>query len=136
MIHLDEDVILDLLPLYFAGEASEASRRIIDAYFAAHPEFADTMRAAQANSPLVPGAASPNSGHAAITTVKKQLKWRAALIAIAIFCSISPFTFVYDGRRLVYFAWRDAPTTAAVYASVAALAWIALWLSVRRTKTP
>lgn len=135
MINLDEDVILDLLPLYFGGEASAASRRIVDAYFEAHPQFAKVVRAAQVNVPQVPGAASPNSGHAAIKRVKTQLKWRSILMAIAIFCSISPFTFIFDNQHVVYFMWRDAPLTASVYAGVAALAWIALWLSVRRTDT-
>ena len=136
MIHLDEDVILDLLPVYFAGEASAASRGVIEAYFEAHPQFAQAVSAIQAQTPLVPGAAAPNGGHVAIKRVKRQLRWRAVLMAIAIFCSISPFTFIYHSGRLLFFTWRDAPLTAAVYAGIAAVAWITLLLSIRRTDTP
>jgi hypothetical protein len=35
---IDRDIIFDLLPLYRAGLASDASRRAVDAWFAAHPE--------------------------------------------------------------------------------------------------
>lgn len=136
MINLDEDVILDLLPLYFGGDASAASRAIVEAYFEEHPQFARTVRAAQVNVPRVPGDASPNSGHAAISRVKRQLKWRSGLVAIAIFCSIAPFTSIFDSGHVVYFMWRDAPLTASVYAGVAALVWIAVWLSARRTNMP
>lgn len=135
MMNPDEDVVLDLLPLYFGGDASAASCAMIEAYFEEHPRFAQAVRAAQVNVPGVPGAAAPNSGHAAITRVRRQLRWRSALMAIAIFCSLAPFTFAFDDGRIVYFMWRDAPLTAAVYAAVAALVWMAIGFSVRRSNT-
>jgi hypothetical protein len=131
------DIIIDLLPLYFAGEASAASRELVDAYFAAHPQFAKAMHAAQSNSVSVPipAAASATGGTAAVKRIRAQLRWRAALIAIGIFCSISPFTFVFENDQLRYFMWRDAPAMAIAYASVAACAWIALFHLIRRTST-
>lgn len=135
MMNLHEDVILDLLPVYFADEASAASREIVDAYFEAHPQFAKTVRAAQMNVTHVPGNASVNGGHVAIKSVKKQLRWRSALIAAGIFCSISPFTFIFEGQRVTYFMWRDAPMIATFYSVAAALAWLLLWLSIRRANT-
>src|SRR5438128_73239 len=35
---IDRDIIFDLLPLYRAGLVSDASKREVDAWFAAHPE--------------------------------------------------------------------------------------------------
>lgn len=135
MMNLHEDVILDLLPVYFADEASAASREIVEAYLEAHPQFAKTVRAAQKNVTHIPGNASANGGNAAINSVRKQLKWRSALIAAGIFCSISPFTFVFDHDRVVYFMWRDAPVIATFYTVAAVLAWLLLWFSVRRANT-
>ena len=43
---IDRDIIFDLLPLYRAGLASDASRREVDAWFAAHPEDGLKPRAA------------------------------------------------------------------------------------------
>jgi hypothetical protein len=136
MMNLHEDVILDLLPVYYAGEASQASRDIVDAYFEAHPQFAKTVRAAQMHVTHVPGNASANGGQVAIKRVKAQLKWRSMLTAAAIFFSIAPFTFIFDSDHIVYFMWRDAPLTAAFYAGAAALAWLWLLLAARRANTP
>jgi hypothetical protein len=133
MTNLPEEVILDLLPLYFAGEASTASAELVDSYFEAHPHFARTMRAVHNSSPQVPGNAAPNEGHAAIRRVKMHMIARAVLIAIGVFCTISPFTFIYANQQLKYFMWRDAPASAAAYAGVAALTWIALTVLIRRT---
>lgn len=135
MTHLPEEVVLDLLPVYFAGEASAASVALVERYFEAHPQFAETMRAANDSSPQVPGNAAAGSGHAAIERVRTELRWRTALIAVAIFCTVAPFTFVFDDRHVVFFMWRDAPVSAAVYAGAGALAWIALALLVRRSRS-
>jgi anti-sigma factor RsiW len=43
---LDPEVIQDLLPLYLAGEASPATRRLVDEHLAADPELARLARAA------------------------------------------------------------------------------------------
>ena len=43
---LDPEVIRDLLPLYLAGEASPATRRLVDEHLAADPELARLARAA------------------------------------------------------------------------------------------
>lgn len=130
-----EDIILDLLPLYFAGEANAASRGVVEDYFAAHPQFAKAVRAAQINSVAVPGNASVTGGPVAIKRIRSQLRWRAALIAIAIFCTISPFTFIFENDHVRYFMWRDSPAAALAYCGVAALAWIALLLMIRRINT-
>lgn len=135
MTTLHEDVILDLLPAYFTDEASAASRAIVDAYFEAHPQFARTVRATQMAITQVPGAASSNGAHAAIKSVKQQLRWRSALIAAGIFCTISPFTFIFNDQRVVYFMWRDSPLAASFYTVAALLAWLMLWFSTRRVNT-
>lgn len=48
---LTRDVILDLLPLYLAGEVSEDTTALIKEYLEAHPELAETAKEmAKANS--------------------------------------------------------------------------------------
>jgi hypothetical protein len=133
MTNLHEDIILDLLPLYFANEASAASVALVDTYFAAHPQFAAAARAAQGRSIPIPPRLAENGGTVAIRRIQNLLRLRAALIAVAIFCSISPFSFTYDHGHLRYFMLRDATATALVYATVAAIAWIAVYALGRRT---
>jgi hypothetical protein len=44
MTEVTRDVISDLLPVYFSGEASEQTRRFVDAYFERDSEFARMAR--------------------------------------------------------------------------------------------
>lgn len=133
MTDLHEDIIVDLLPLYYSGDASAATRATVEAYLAAHPDFAATMREAMAASPKVPGNAAPTDGVRTIKRVRSQVALRGALIGLGIFFSLMPCTFIYAHGRLVYFMWRDAPGSAALYAGLALVAWIALFVTIRRT---
>lgn len=49
-MNVTREVILDLLPLYFAGEASEGSRRLVEEFLAGDSEFAERVRALGAAS--------------------------------------------------------------------------------------
>jgi len=40
---INDDVILDLLPLYYEGEVSESTQKMIEEYFETHPEFAQQV---------------------------------------------------------------------------------------------
>jgi hypothetical protein len=40
------DVVTDLLPVYFSGEASEDTRRLVEEYFRGTPEFERVARKA------------------------------------------------------------------------------------------
>jgi hypothetical protein len=66
---------------------------------------------------------------------KSPWKLRAALIAIGIFCSASPFSFTYENSQFSYLMWRDESRVAFFYIAGAVSAWIALWLVVRRQNT-
>lgn len=136
MSELHEDVIADLLPLYFSGDASAASCATVEAYFAVHPAFAAAMRTAMASAAAVPRMA-PDAGNAsatgAIKRIRRQLRWRAVLIAAGIFSTVTPFSFVVTQDKLVYLMWRDTPALAAAFACLAVVSWTALWIVVRRT---
>ena len=124
-MNLPEDVIVDLLPSYFAGEASPASRAIVDDYFHEHPRFAQAMRASQqVGLPEIP--AKDGAGEI-IRRVRRRIKSRALLLALALFCSVSPFTFIIQEGVLTYAMWRDAPVGALCYTTLALFAWAALW---------
>lgn len=58
-MNVDRDVILDLLPVYLAGEASPASRSLVEAHLAGDPELAARVRALAAASGHDAAAAAP-----------------------------------------------------------------------------
>ena len=124
-MQLSEDIIVDLLPSYFAGEASPATRVIVDDYFHAHPRFAHAMRASQQVG--LPHDPVTDSGKEVMQAVRRRLKSRAMLLALALFCSVSPFTFIIQEGVLTYAMWRDSPVGALCYTTLAVFAWGALW---------
>jgi hypothetical protein len=44
MAEITREVIIDLLPAYFSGEASEHTRKLVEDYFASNPEFESMSR--------------------------------------------------------------------------------------------
>jgi hypothetical protein len=131
-MNIDKDIIIDLLPLYFSQEASAATRTVVEAYFAEHPEFAATMRTAQHQPPQIPGTPRADSGAIAMTRLRQLLRWRAGLQAIAIGFSLAPFSFIFADGRLTWMMLRDAPGSAVIYGLTAIGAWIAFVVLSRR----
>ncbi|WP_286234245.1 hypothetical protein [Thalassotalea sediminis] len=43
-MNIKQDVIIDLLPLYFDGNASDETQKLIEMYFEQHPTFAKSMK--------------------------------------------------------------------------------------------
>src|SRR5262245_28223115 len=57
-MEVSKDVILDLIPLYIAGEASPASRALVEEYLKQDPELAEDIRAQIADHSIL--ASLPN----------------------------------------------------------------------------
>lgn len=131
-MNIDKDIIIDLLPLYFSQEASAATRTLVESYFAEHPEFAAAMRTAQHQPPQIPGTPRADSGAMAMTRLRQLLRWRASLQAVAIACSLAPFSFIFADGRLSWIMLRDAPGSAVAWGIVAIGAWLAFVVLNRR----
>ncbi len=129
-MNVDPAVIQDLLPLYLAGEASPASRQLVEEYLAAHPELARLAHAA-ADPELAQFAANalptPSSGKTALDTTRRLLRRRSWLMGCAIFASLLPLSIHGSSRGIEFFLLRDAPVTAALSLAAAAILWIAFW---------
>ncbi len=88
---IDRDIIFDLLPLYRAGLASDASRRAVDAWFAAHPDDGLKPKAA----PATDRTASLDRAR----QLRRRLRW---LYELAIAFTVFSFGFGlrFDGSGL------------------------------------
>ena len=132
-----DDVIIDLATLYFAGEASAASRALVERYFAQHPELAAALRASQgaaAGLGALP-AADTNSSHATLLRLRRLLRLRSSLMGVAIFCSLAPLSFTV-GMERNWSMLRDAPASALAYGVAAVIAWVGYAIVARKTRTP
>ncbi|OYU45680.1 MAG: hypothetical protein CFE44_06230 [Burkholderiales bacterium PBB4] len=128
---VSENIIIDLLPAYFAQEASADTCALVDAYFAEHPAFAATMRASQNTATPHIGSPQPGSDVQAFRRVQSLLRWRSSILAAAIFCSLAPFSFVFQDGTLTWSMLRDAPGASLAYGAAAVVAWGA-YISLKR----
>lgn len=132
------DVVTDLLPLYFGGEASADTRALVEAYFAQDPEFARLARAhPEASLPHTePTTSLKESEMETLQRTRKLLNIRAGLQGVSGFLTLLPFAFTV-GVEDSGFAWLflDQPVALAVIVSLAAAAWAAYFALRHRLRT-
>ena len=129
------DVILDLLPLYMAGEASPATRALVDAYLKTDPELAARAREGSGALPKVAFGPRPELELESLRktrTVMRRLRWLFALAVSTTALSLATRVRFAGGsiseiRLLVLdYPWLFGPGLV-----VAVVFWVA-YLSLRR----
>lgn len=129
-----KDVILDLLPLYCAGEAAADTRALVeehlraDASLAAHAaEIRRALRAVEIGSPR---ARSSDADLNALRKVRGDVRLRGWLLGISIWLTCFVFSFRFDSHGFDW-TWSKFPAGAAVSGLLALAGWIS-YFRVRR----
>jgi hypothetical protein len=130
---LHPDVVKDLLPVYLAGDASPATRELVEAALAADAALARLARLANAPDafPSAEPALPPTAEKRALDATRRRLRWRSWLMGGALFASLLPLTSKGDSEGVQFFLLRDAPVVAGASLAVAAALWAA-YLAVGR----
>ena len=130
------DVILDLLPLYFAGQVSADTRTLVDEFLRTDPDFA---RMSQRFDTLLKAHGTPSDGGAAerrtFERTRRLLKTRNHTIGMAVAYSLLPFAFFFSNGHVEWIMLRR-PSVAATFALTALALWVAAWIINRRAVTP
>jgi anti-sigma factor RsiW len=139
-MRITREVILDLLPLYVSGEASSATRTLVEEYLSQHPELTEQVVRLKSEDHLdfpeitVP----PELAMRSLRRTKKLLAWQRWLFGPAIFLTLFSLSFETDisgGRiREFHFLLRDSPLLAGCLA-IGIGCWIAYFV-VRRRLSP
>ena len=135
---VEREVIIDLLPAYFSGEASAATRTLVEEYFREHPEFEKTARSA--NRPLeslrVPVAALDEAKAKLVFERARQIsEIRGSMLWLAISFTLMLGLFRIQDHKIVFFLWNKGSTTGFVFACFTVFLWL-FYLYTRRLKTP
>ena len=129
------DVILDLLPLYFAGEVSADTRTLVDDFLKSDPDFARMSRRFDV---LVKERGAPKQQDAAerraFERTRMLLRYRNQTIGLAVAYSLLPFAFWFRGGDVVWIMMRDKPAIALAFAGTALACWIAAYVIGRRAR--
>jgi hypothetical protein len=135
-MNITHDVVTDLLPIYFSGEASSDTKSLVEEYFRANPEFERMARSAGA--PLETLRAAPPVTAALekekrdLESVRCGLDRRKWLFGLSLFLTLSPLSFYFTHGHAVSLMLGDALWEAAFNWSMAALFWFLYFTQPRR----
>ena len=133
---ITQEIISDLLPLYFSGEASEDTIILIETYFDENPEFAEKAKATEEQiiTNEIPINLTKEDEMESLNKTKKRIKLQSFLIGFAIFFTIAPFSFAHMDDKF-YVLLLDSPMTALIYGSIGILFWISYFIARSKTQT-
>ena len=134
---LEREVIVDLLPAYFSGEASAATRVLVEEYFREHPDFEASAR--RAGGPLeslkVPAlTADPEKEKLALERARLVVETRSTFLWMAILFTLLLFLFRVQDHKIVWVLWTK-PLTGIIFSAMTAFFWL-LYLFTRKRKDP
>lgn len=123
-MNIDREVVIDLLPLYLSGEASLATRKLVEECAQEDVEIAALLKNPILASPVLHEELAPPKEleMKSLERTKSLLKLRGIVLGIAIFLSLLPFS-VRGGREGVRWLWSGAEPYAITVVGLAALAW-------------
>ena len=141
-MNITREVILDLLPVYLAGEASPATRALIEEYMEQDKELAQRIRMQWADnlSRITPAALPPDLELRSLRRTRAMLGWQKWLFAFGItFTAISltgEFSFGDGHIKEFHFLMRDFPAQFGSLAVIAIACWVAYYSIRHRLRTP
>jgi hypothetical protein len=135
---VDRDVIIDLLPAYFSGEASAATRALVEDYFRQYPEFEKTARAA--GGPLeglkVPPTTPDDAREKlALERARQVTEARSSFMWLAVCFTLLLLLFRIQAGKIVWIMWDKSPLVGIIFTAMAGYFWLLYWY-MRRRKDP
>lgn len=134
-MNVTREVVTDLLPIYFSGEASGDTKVLVEDYFRQDPDFERIAR--KAASPLdtlraaAPVASSSEKEKRYLESVLLGLRRRKWLFGLSLFLTLVPLSFNFTHDHIVSLMVRDAPWHAAFDWSLAAVLWFLYFAHLR-----
>lgn len=135
---LEREVIIDLLPLYFSGEASPATRILVEEYFRENPDF---ERAARGTVGALDALRAPTAApeeereKAALERSRDALQTRTSFFWIAVCYTVLLLLFKVRDHRPVFIMFEEKPTVGVIFASLAVFFWFG-YFRVRKSRGP
>jgi hypothetical protein len=124
-MNVTQNVIADLLPLYAENECSPDTRALVDEYLKLNPKQAeDLRRVLQFKLPSHAGVTAARLDEtSALRRARQAVRRRSWILALAIFFSLAPFSFIATGDK-VFWLLRDSPVAALCYGAVGLVMWV------------
>jgi glycerol uptake facilitator-like aquaporin len=136
---LEREVIVDLLPAYFSGEASAATRALVEEYFREHPDFEQSARKA-GNSletlKVVPRPLDAEKEKLAFERARMVTEARSSFLWMAILFTVMLFLFRIHDHKIVWVFWGGKDSFPGIaFSAVAVFLWL-MYFYTRKRKDP
>ena len=119
------DVIVDLLPLYESGEASEETKRLVREFLAADPELARRVeKLKQARLATDKPLPRPEVEMESLKRARRLMRTQSSVMAVAIFFTLAPFAFLFQEGRVSWLLIRESPVVGGAYLFTGIVLWI------------
>src|SRR5215813_11796162 len=133
---LEREVIVDLLPAYFSGEASAATRKLVEEYFREHPDFEQSARKAGSSLETLktaPRAVDAEKEKLAFERVRGITETRTSFLWMAVISTLILFLFRIQNGKIVWILWTK-PMAGILFACTAAFLWLFYFYTLRRNE--
>ena len=126
-MNITREVMTDLLPVYFSGEASEDTKQLVELYFRENPDFERIAR--RAAMPLeqlrgtAPVAAEAEREKCDLQWARQEFRRRRVVFGVALVFTCAPLLTVFRNGRVVWTAILSDPWQWALFWCVAGLFW-------------
>jgi hypothetical protein len=141
-MNVTREVILDLLPVYLAGEASPDTRALVEEYMAQDKELAQRIRVQWADNleKITPAVLPPDLELRSLRRTRAIIGWQKWLFGFGIcFTAIaltSQFSFENGRLKDFHFLMRDFPFQFGSSALLAVACWSGYYAIRWRLRTP
>lgn len=140
-MNVTREVILDLLPVYLSGEASVATRALIEDFLKQDPELAKKIRSEwmEKMSTAAPSVLPPELELRSFRRTRSLLGWQRWLMGFGIFFTAFVLSNEFkteDGHIVEFhFLLRDYPLELGICLVLGLACWIAYFSIRRRLRT-
>ena len=141
-MNISREVILDLLPLYMAGEASPATRALVEEYLKQDPDLDRRVRAGWAagiGDTAAPSALPPEIELQSLRRTRRLLGLQRWLFGLGISATLFSFSsqFNFQGSHLTdaHLLMRDYPAIFGTSLGIGAAFFAAYFLLRRKLRT-
>jgi len=137
---IEREVILDLLPVYLSGEASTATRALVEEHLRQDPELARWVREQGAEAlPKAGPAPPPELELRSLVRTRRLLGVQKWLFALAISCTAIAFALkiTFQDSRIteIRFVILDRPLELGIVLAIAIVFWAGYYAVGRRLRS-
>jgi hypothetical protein len=140
-MNVTREVILDLLPVYLAGESSPATRTLVEEYLKQDEELAQRLRLQWADNlaRVAPSVLPPDLELKSLRRTRGLLGWQRWLFGFGIFFYAASISnqVSFEGTHMTefHFLLRDYPVLFGLFLTLGTACWISYFSIRRRLRT-